>query len=131
MGRTSAGQRHTGQGRMRATRWRALVAGAVVLSLGAAPTADAGWSGAHTVRGAGVVRTAPALASNQRGDVLVAWIDERSVMVASAQRGGRLGRPQRVPGKLAAVRRPVTIQAAIDETGMAAVAWGECRPLDP
>jgi hypothetical protein len=107
-----------------------LAAGLLLAALAVPSAADAGWSRARSVHGASPV-VAPALASNQRGDALLAWIDKRGVMVALAQGGGRFGRPQRVPGKLAGPGRPVQIRAAIDRSGMAVVGWSSCRPIEP
>jgi hypothetical protein len=108
---------------------RAAVVVAVVL-VAAPATAQAGWTDARDVRGAGHILLAPALATNQRGDVVLAWLEERGVVVATARRGGRLGRAYRLPGKLAATRFPLAIDAAIDETGMATVAWEDCQPTE-
>src|SRR3954462_5001324 len=97
---------------------------AVAAALALGGPAAAHWTRPRTVGGEQVL-AAPALASNQRGDAILAWTDMHGIEVAFARRGGRFGKPRLVPGSDVSVV-PAPVVTAIDDTGLAVVAWTDC-----
>jgi hypothetical protein len=99
---------------------------AILGAAGLPATAEARWSRPTAVRGTAVA-SGPVLASNGRGDVLVAWTDVRGHMrYALAHRGGSFGRVHRIPGATVETY-PGEISAALAADGSAAISWDDCR----
>jgi hypothetical protein len=96
----------------------------VALALTVPAAASARWSRPQTVAGQQVFG-APVVATNQRGDAILAWTDRHGVKVAFAHHGQAFGKPRLVPASdVAAVPAPVV--AALDDSGLALVAWTDC-----
>jgi hypothetical protein len=72
------------------------------------------------------VAAGPVLASNHRGDVLMAWNDVHGVTrVAFAHGGGGFGHPRRIPGPPVETY-PGEMSVAIGPDRTAVVAWDDC-----
>jgi len=98
--------------------WPALSAAACILALCAGPaTAGDGWTARQIDTR---LPDRPAVALGPDGHGVLAYADASAVWVRALARGGRLGKPQRVPGPRPSGRWATT---AIDGHGAITVAW--------
>ena len=104
---------------------RGALSAVAAAALALAPAAQAHWSKVSTVAGAKVA-AGPVLASNDRGDVLMAWNDVNgATRVAFAHGGGPFARARRIPGPHVETY-PGEISVAIGPDRTAVVAWQDC-----